>query len=391
MAGAALSVSSLGSRWAIAESASSRQSLLLCVFLRGGIDGLSVVVPHGDRAYYDARPSLAIHAPGKGDDAAIDLDGHFGLHPRLSPLAAAWKSGELAAVHAVGSPDSTRSHFEAQDNMETAVLGHRAKDGWLGRALEARPGSSTPLGTVALSGRAPLALRGYPAALSTPELARFRLRAPPRLTSRLEQGFARLYDPGRNEIERAGRDALRVSARLRALSLDDYQPDGGAKYTNPTRPLAEIAQLVKADVGLQVAWIDAGGWDTHQAQAPRLSRLLDALGSGLAAFRTDLGSRMENVVVVVMSEFGRTVRENGTGGTDHGHGTAMLLLGGPVAGGKVHGRWPGLAESERYEQRDLAVTTDFRDVLGELVDKRLGVSPERALGGYAPKRIGVLR
>jgi uncharacterized protein (DUF1501 family) len=386
---ATLPLGALASRWALAETASTSKDVLVCVFLRGGVDGLSLVVPHADRAYYAERPGLAIARPGKAEESAIDLDGRFGLHPRLAPLAAAWNAGELAIVHAVGSPHSTRSHFEAQDYMETAVVGKRANNGWLGRALSTRPAAERqPLGTVALSNRTPLALRGLPSALSTPELARFALRAPKGHRQTLARGFRELYAGGKSPVERAGRDALDVADRLAKLDLDR----SASKYPGAAKPLSEIAALVKADVGLSVAWIDVGGWDTHTGQTPRLARQLEGLGQGLDAFRRDLGERMERVVVVVMSEFGRTVRENGTGGTDHGHGGVMFLLGGPVNGKKVLGHWPGLEPDARHEGRDLAVTTDFRDVLAEIAEKRLGVAAQRAISDYpAGPRLGVLR
>lgn len=389
LAGACLPFTTLASRWALAETGPSlANTTLVCVFLRGGVDSLSLVVPHGDRAYYDDRPGIAIARPGKGKDAAVDLDGHFGLHPKLAPLADAYNAGELAIVHAVGSPHTTRSHFEAQDYMESAVLDHRAKDGWLGRALKQRSGAGKePLETVALSNRTPLALRGYPNALSTPALGRFTLRAPRQTRAALMRGFSRLYADGNGAIEKAGRDALQVSQRLAKLDLDKSEQ----KYPGAAKPLSEIAALIKADVGLQVAWIDAGGWDTHTGQNARLARNLEGLGEGLASFRKDLGERMERVVVLVMSEFGRTVRENGTGGTDHGHGGAMFLMGGPVKGKKVYGKWPGLASDERYEGRDLAVTTDFRDVLSEVVEKRLALAPSTAIPKHSPKTLGLLR
>jgi uncharacterized protein (DUF1501 family) len=388
IAGACLPIASLTSGWALAQAAPSpNDSILVCVFLRGGVDSLNLVVPHGDAAYYADRPGIAIPRPGKGKNAAIDLDGHFGLHPRLAPLHDAYGAGELAIVHAVGSPHTTRSHFEAQDYMETAVLDRRAKDGWLGRSLAKRSGGSKePLETVALSNRTPLALRGYPNALSTPALARFSLRAPRRTRPALLRGFSRMYATGDGAIERSGRDALAVAKRLTELDLDKTDQ----KYPGAAKPLAEIATLIKANVGLQIAWIDAGGWDTHTGQNARLDRQLEGLGEGLASFRRDLGDHMERVVVLVMSEFGRTVRENGTGGTDHGHGGAMLLLGGAVKGKKVYGRWPGLAAEQRYEGRDLAVTTDFRDVLAEVVEKRLALAPSTAIPSHSGTRLGIL-
>ena len=364
--------------------APARGNVLVAIFLRGGVDGLSLCVPYTEAAYYAERKSIAIPRPGKRG-GAIDLDGRFGLHPRLAPLVAAWRANELAVVHAVGSPDPTRSHFQAQDDWETATPGRRStRDGWLGRALEqeAKPGV---LPAVAVSERVPLALRGRANVLAAKPLSAARLRAPAPVRPALERGFSRLWSRGDDPMRRAGRGALDAVSRLRGL--DEREPDNGAEYAPVARPLRDLAGLIKADLGLRVGWVDVGGWDTHQGQGDgeggRLSRQLTELGRALAAFRQDLGDDMQRVVVLVMSEFGRTVRENGTSGTDHGHGSAMLILGGNVRGGRVLGSFPGLEEPQRFEARDLAVTTDFRAVLGEVAVRHLGVKDvEPVLPGY---------
>lgn len=378
-------------RWAGAESAATTADgrVLVVVFLRGGVDGLSLVVPHSDPAYHAARRSIAIARPGK-PGGAIDLDGQFGLHPRLAPLEAAYKAKELALVHAVGSPHATRSHFEAQDYAETATPGvHSTRTGWLARSLAGKP--RTPLGVVALAAKRPLALRGEVDVVTAKRLDQFALRAPRRVATRLETAFDALYASGDDAVVRAGRDALGAAKQLARIE----RTTNAADYPEGARPLAEVAALVRADVGLRAAWIDVGGWDTHQGQggadSGRLPRLLDGLGKGLAAFRKDLGARFGEVVVLVMSEFGRTVAENGTGGTDHGHGSAMLLLGGRVRGGKVYGKWPGLGSEARYEGRDLAVTTDYREVLAELAVKHVGArDASRVAPGFAPRGIDIL-
>jgi uncharacterized protein (DUF1501 family) len=388
----------LAPRFAFATGRAAPPVTLVCVFLRGAVDALSVVVPHSDPAYYQARPTIAI-APPKHKDGALDLDGRFGLHPRLSSLKPAFDAGELAFVHAVGSPHPTRSHFEAQDYLETATPGERRRDGWLGRcALEQTSGASPSLPRVALSPRTPLALRGAAPVFSTPGLERFQLRAPERLRGRVEAAFARMYADEPSIPARAESNALSVAQKLRKLGVRDYKPEHGAVYEKSATPLRDAAFLIKAELGLRVAWIDLGGWDTHQAQGNadrgRLAPLLGGLGAGLAAFRRDLGSRLENIVVLVMSEFGRTVEENGTQGTDHGHGTAMMLLGGSVRGKKVYGQFPGLAPEHRYEGRDLAVTTDFRDVFAEVAEHLGAASLASVLPGYAfdeKKRLGLLR
>lgn len=373
----------------------SHPKVLVCLFLRGAMDGLSVVVPHAEPAYYKARTSIAIPEPGKGEHAALDLDGRFGLHPRLSPLMPAWDAGELALVHAVGSPHPTRSHFEAQGYMESGTLGAATRDGWVGRTLAELPASSTDtFRAVAFADNIPRGMRGAPGVLAMRNLESLALRGPEKLRSRLEQGFARLYAAKDDPLHRAGREALTAIARAREIP----KPRPGSDYPNAARPLAEIAELIKANIGLRAAWIDVGGWDTHQGQGNaengRLPGLLDGLGRSLAAFRRDLGDRFGDVVVLTMSEFGRTVRQNGTGGTDHGHGTAMLVLGGSVNGKRVYGHWPGLEPADLYEGRDLAVTTDFRDLFAELANKQLGAqSLDKVFPGHAPKpenALGVL-
>lgn len=348
--------------------------VLLCVFLRGAADGLNIVVPHTDEDYYRARQSIAIPRPGERE-GAIDLDGRFGLHPRLAPLKAAYDAGELALVHAVGSPHPTRSHFEAQDYMEAAVVGDRSTSrGWLSRYLALRPATpSSSLRAVAVTSRAPLSLRGYQNAIITQNLRKYRLGGSEELAPVLGRGFERLYRADSVDIsERAGGQALGTSALLRKL-LRGRRTSG---YSRDAQDFADVARLIKADVGLETAWLELGGWDTHRGQGRSesgdLPRQLDRLGRALSEFRADLGSDFERVVVVVMSEFGRTVRENGSGGTDHGHGSVMLVLGGKVAGGQVLGSFPGLATEHLHEERDLAVTTDFRDVLAEVCERHLG-------------------
>ena len=357
--------------------------VLLCVFLRGAADGLNIVVPHADDEYYRLRPNIAIPRPGE-KSGAIDLDGRFGLHPRLAPLKAAYDAKELALIHAVGSPHPTRSHFEAQDYMETARVGEpSAARGWLGSYLALRPpGRAEVLRAVAVTSRSPLALRGYPDAVVASNLRDFRLGAPPELDAVLTQGFARLYAvdaPG--VAERAGGRALFASEMV-ARALGKRRQFSRA-YARDAQDFADVAKLIKANVGLEAAWLDLGGWDTHRGQGSsdngELPRQLDRLGRALAAFRADLGPVFERVVVVVMSEFGRTARENGTGGTDHGHGNVMLVLGGKVQGGRVLGNLPGLAPEQLFQGRDVPVTTDFRDVLAEITERHLRLPDAAAL------------
>jgi uncharacterized protein (DUF1501 family) len=390
-------------RSSFAEAAKPPEALpdapvLLCVFLRGAADGLNIVVPHGEAEYYELRPSLAIRPPSESD-GAVDLDGRFGLHPRLAPLKAAWDAKELALITAVGSPHPTRSHFEAQDYMETAAVGDRAASrGWLASYFASRPAAGAGvLRAVAVSARPPLALRGYHDAVVAPDLRDFRLSATRDLEPVLAQGFRRLYaEDAPGLAERAGGRALNASEVVARALGKRHRPSGG--YARDTQDFADVAKLIKANVGLETAWLDLGGWDTHRgegsAENGELPRQLDRLGRALSAFRVDLGPAFERVVVVVMSEFGRTARENGTGGTDHGHGNFMLVLGGKVKGGRVLGKLPGLAPDQLFEGRDVPVTTDFRDVLAELCERHLHLPDASALfPGYKldkQRRLGFL-
>jgi uncharacterized protein (DUF1501 family) len=370
---------------------------LITVFLRGAMDGLSLLVPHSDPSYYRYRPSIAVARPGQ-PGGALDLDGRFGIHPRLAPLLPAFQAKELALVTSAGSPHPTRSHFEAQDNMESGAEGAASvrRGGWLGRALSALPANELGLlPALALSEKAPLALRGFGPAVSTRTLADFHVRA----SAPLLEGFDELYADGSDPATLSGRRALDVSQRLVPLVERQGAPENGARYPKNGRAFREIAALIKASVGLRAAWIDLGGWDTHRNQGNgergELATNFDVLGSSLAALRADLGARFADVVVVVMSEFGRTARQNGSGGTDHGHGSALLVIGGEVNGGKIYGTFDGLAVEHLHERRDLPVATDYRDVLAELCERQLGVSDtNRIFPGYAFKpanRLGLLR
>ena len=364
-----------------AGAAEARGKVLVAVFQRGAVDGLSMVVPHGDAAYHDARASIALARPRRGDTAtALDLDGFFALHPALAPLLPLWQERALAIVHACGSPDTTRSHFDAQDYMESGAPGVKSTaDGWLARAAGALPaGRPTPFRSVALGARLPRILHGDTAALALRSLERFEVRAaaPPAMA---QQGFEALYREGvRDLLHGTGRETFEAVRMLRGAGAARLAPAHGARYPRGRfgEALRQIAQLVRADVGLRIAFADVEGWDTHVAQGAEQGQLANRLtdfGAALAAFARDLGDRMADVVVLTMSEFGRTIAENGSRGTDHGHATAMLVLGGGVRGGRVYGRWPGLAPEQRFEGRDLAVTTDFRALFQEVTTGHLAV------------------
>lgn len=370
---AALAAAPLLSRLArAAGGAPPSGRALVILFQRGAVDGLSMLVPHAEPELLALRPRIGIAKP-------IDLDGRFGLHPRLAALEPLWKAGALAGVHAVGLPRAQRSHFEAQELMESGVPdGLGSPDGWANRALRAAA-SDDPFRAVAIGEAMPRALAGAAPALAVDRPETFGVAGPPRARDFLESGFAALYAGRDDAASVAGRRGLAAAARLRAVVAKDAAPRNGAEY--PRGPLGAslraAAQILRAGLGTGLVFVDAGGWDTHNFQGAEdglLGRNLAQLGDGVAAFARDLGDGMGDVVLLTMSEFGRTVAENGTGGTDHGWGTAFLAVGGGVRGGRVHGRWPGLAPEARFEGRDLAVTTDYRDVLAELLVGHLGVA-----------------
>jgi uncharacterized protein (DUF1501 family) len=382
-------------RTAFAQGKAGRSKQLIAIFQRGAVDGLSVIVPFGEKEYYRARPSIAIPKPNAGENAALDLNGFFGMNPRLRPLKPLWDSRQLAIVHACGSPDSTRSHFDAQDYMESGTPGVKStSDGWLNRYLQARrtaddAKAASPFRAVALTQQLPRMLQGKAPALAINQLGQFGIRAgqsSAAIGASFEQQFAAAADSVLNATGREAFDAIKM---LKGVDPAKYQPANGAEY--PRSPfgqaLQQIAQLAKSDVGLEVAFADLGGWDTHVNQGAaqgQLANRLDDFARSIAALVTDLGDRMEDTVVPTMSEFGRAVNENGNRGTDHGHGNAMLAVGGGIRGGHVYGRWPGLAVDQRYERRDLAVTTDFRDVFGEIIVRHLGVTDAAPIfPGYA--------
>jgi uncharacterized protein (DUF1501 family) len=377
-------------RTAFAETG-GRAKQLVAIFQRGAVDGLNVIVPFAEPEYYRARPSIAIARPGTAESAAIDLNGFFGFNPRLQPLKRFWDERRLAVVHACGSPDNTRSHFDAQDYMETAMPGVKSSaDGWLNRYLQARDAESrTPFRAVSMTPQLPRVLQGAAPALAFTQISQFGIRAG-QASDTVGASFEAEYAAAADRIlNGTGREAFSAMKLLKAADPAKYQPDNGAAY--PPSPfgqaLRQIAQLTKANVGLEVAFADIGGWDTHVNQGAaqgQLANRLDDFARGIAAFVVDLGDRMQDTVVLTMSEFGRAVNENGNRGTDHGHGNAMMVIGGNVRGGLVHGRWPGLAVERRHEGRDLAVTTDFRDVFGEIVVRHLGVrDPRPIFPGYA--------
>ena len=370
------------------QASTGTRPILVCLFQRGAVDGLSLVVPHGDRHYYEERPRIAVPA-----SEVVDLDGYFGLHPRLAPLKPLWDNKSLAVVHAVGSPDASRSHFDAQDYMESGTPGRKAtKDGWLNRYCQhSREHADTPFRAVAFGPQLPHILAGSAPSLALENLQAFGVRAPDPARDRLTQAFEQLYaGAATGLLASSSEEAFAAVRQLRAADPTRYSPANGADYPRGRlgSALLQIAQLIKAGLGLELAFADVTGWDTHVNQGAADGQLAARFGDfaqALAAFARDLGEKMRDVVVLTMSEFGRTVRENGTAGTDHGHATAMLVLGGAVNGGRVLGRWPGLDPAARFEGRDLPVTTDFRDLFGEVLARHLGAPDLAAVfPGFTP-------
>ncbi|MDT7543029.1 MAG: hypothetical protein QOE33_2933 [Acidobacteriota bacterium] len=399
--GAASFAPSFLQRAALAQSANNitggmatgRRKTLIAIFQRGAVDGLNVVVPYGEKNYYAYRPTLAIPQPGKAGagDAVIDLDGFFGLHPALSPFKSIWDAKRLAIVHAAGSPDNTRSHFDAQDYMESGTPGVKSTDdGWLNRYLQAQPDpKASPFRAVAMTQNLPRVMQGRSPALAISNLNDFAVRAG-QATQVVQGGFESIYDQAAGDALRGtGKETFEAINFLKKVNPSQYKPENDARYpaTAYGNALLQIAQLIKAGVGLEVAFTDVGGWDTHVnegAARGQLAARLTEFGQGIAALYADLGQRMDDVVILTMSEFGRTARENGNRGTDHGHANAMFLLGGGVRGGKVYGDWPGLDSDKLNEGRDLALTTDFRDVFGEVSTRHLGNADlSKVFPGYA--------
>jgi len=352
---------------------------LVVLFQRGAADGLNIVVPHGESAYYSMRPSIAIPRPNRGQESAIDLDGFFGLHPSMASFKPLWEEKRLAIVHAAGSPDNTRSHFDAQDYMESGTPGVKSTDdGWLNRAVRQAEPSASPFRAIAMGGTLPRALAGTAPAVAIGNINEFGVGGRGPAAAPLTNTFEAMYSQSVDTVlHGTGQETFEAVKMLKAADPARYTPARGANYPRGRfgDSLRQLAQLIKANLGVEVAFADIGGWDHHVnegAAQGQLANVLRDFSQSIAAFWTDLGDLGEDTVLVTMSEFGRTARENGNRGTDHGHANVMFVVGGPVHGGRVYGQWPGLDQSQLYEGRDLALTTDFRRVLGEGVQRHLG-------------------
>ena len=384
-------------RLSLAADPSARAGdILICIFKRGGVDGLNMIVPFGDNHYYDLRPNLAIAPPDQAG-GALDLDGFFGMHPAMAALKPVFDAGELAVVHATGSPHDTHSHFDAMDFMERAFLEKGSVfDGWIGRHLESLDtGNASPFRAVGMGSAVQASLRGVIPAIAMNSIAGFDLIARAQQLDAVRTAFSDLYD-GADPLDLQAQQAFAAVDLLQVSDPLQYAPENGAQYPDSAfgQLMLQIGQLIKADgIALEVVCVDISGWDTHNQENAVLPALLTDFADSLAAFHTDMGSRMANITLVTQSEFGRRAYENASGGSDHGHGNCMLAMGGGVNGGSVFSDWPGLGPADLYANGDLEVTTDWRTVLGELVNKRLGndalevIFPDYAMPGF----LGIFR
>ncbi len=370
-----------------ASTEGKKRKVLVVIFQRGAADGLNIVVPFSEKRYRDLRPTLAIAPPNSQTPAngvingnAIDLDGRFALNGAMQPLKALWDKQQLAIVEATGSPDNSRSHFDAQDSMESGTPGKTSGGGWLNRALPPADGETSPLRAVAMGKQVARTLRGERDAIALGDPQQFNMGNQD-AASIMETMYATSADA---QWKRTGKNAFEAMKLIQSLNQAPYNQQVGSQYAQGGdlgRSLQQLARLIKADAGVEAAFAEIDGWDHHGNENPQLSNMLRQFSNALSAFSQDMGDRMEDVVIVTMSEFGRTAEENGNSGTDHGHGSLMMLLGGPVKGGKVYGKWPGLEKEQLFEGRDLAVTTDFRAVLSELIRGHLG---QKDLGPVFP-------
>ncbi len=390
----ALSVPAWLPRVTYAQTASDRD-ILVSIFLRGGADGLSLVAPWGEASYFSLRPTLAIPA-----NAALALDGFFGLPPAMAPLLPAYQSGQLLVVHATGSTDPSRSHFDAQFFMEIGKPGDlNVVTGWLGRHLASRPPMKVDaaLRGLGFAFGLPQTLVGAPDTLPIPDPANFGLSGNSSTRTQRLAWLGNAYQPERDPLRTAALNTQRTINTLSGLNINGYVPAGGAVYPGGSfgAALRSTAALIRADMGVEAVQIDLGGWDTHSAQGPingGMSVTMGQLAQALAAFHADMNgaNRMGNVTLIAVSEFGRVARENASQGTDHGHGNAMFVMGGAVRGGRVMSIWPGLAAGQLYQNQDLQVTIDYRDILSELVLRRLGnTNLDLVFPGFTPTLRGV--
>jgi uncharacterized protein (DUF1501 family) len=389
------------SRAADAAVNPNRRKVLVTIFQRGAMDGLMAISPFNDPMLTRLRPRLAMTAAkSAGENALIDLDGNFGLHPAFAPMHPLFQEKRLAIVHGVGSPDETRSHFDAQDYMETGTPGRKGtRSGWLNRAVGLLGHEATPFRAVSMTQALPRSLYGDESSLAIANLANFGVKVPgnKRVNQEAEALFKSLYTESSQELlQRAGQESFEAVEMLKSVQVANYQPANGAEY--PRSPLGnslrQVAQLIKADVGLEIAFAETGGWDTHVQQGTTIgsfARRAADLAQSITAFWRDVESYQDDVVLMTMTEFGRTVHENGSGGTDHGRGSCLFILGNRVDGGKIHGNVPPLVAESLDKRSDLPVTTDFRAVFAEVAGKHLDIDDNQTLfPGWAGKRLPLM-
>jgi uncharacterized protein (DUF1501 family) len=385
MLSGAASLASTHGAWALTSSPGGTPTRrLIVVFMRGAVDGLNLVVPYNETNYYRLRPTLAIGKPGTAD-GALDLDGRFGLHPALAPLTPFWRQGSLAFVHAAGSPDPTRSHFDAQDNIESGTPGNKAtSDGWLNRLEGVLPSADAvrdaPTRAISVGALLPRIFKGHNKAAT---IASGATAVRPTVLDRpsVSKAFEAVYsgDPAMGPMF-----ANYLAARSEVVAaIDQIDPETMAANNGApssyafANDAARVGALMRQDSRVQLGFLAVSGWDTHANQgaaAGQLASLLSPFAQGMSALARSLGPSYAETAIAVLSEFGRTVAQNGNAGTDHGHGNVMWLMGGPVAGGKVHGEWTGLDDAALHEGRDLPVTTDYRTVLAEVCERHLRLS-----------------
>ena len=378
-----------------AQSENSARDVIVHIFLRGGMDGLSMVPPYGEAAYYALRPTIAVPRPDSSSaNKALDLNGFFGLPPAMGALLPAYQAGHALFVHATGSIDPSRSHFDAQHFMETGEPGSTLTTGWLGRHLASTsPMTATAvLRAVAFTFGMTETLAGGPDTLPIPDPSNFGLSGTSSSKAARLAWIGSAYATESDPLKSAAANTQQTIAALAALNITGYKPAGSAVYANNSFALAlrSTAALIRANIGVEAVQIDLSGWDTHSAQGPLtggMAALMKTFADGIAAFHADMdgASMLNRITLVAMSEFGRRAQENGSQGVDHGHGNAMLVLGGTTNGGKVLTNWPGLNAGQLYQNQDVQVTTDHRDILSEILSKRLDDSSlDVVFPGYTP-------
>ncbi len=372
---------------------------VVCLFLRGGADTLNMFVPYADDEYYRKRPTLGIAAPKKnGNDNALDLDGHYALNPRMKRLLPTFKEGRLAVVQGVGTDNPSGSHFECQDQMEHGdQFGKTAGGGWLGRHLRSHIGDrATSLSAISIGSTMPESLRGAPAASVLESLEDLELKTRSGKSETVARVLSRLYGNDATLLGKQGSETVDLLKRVRDIREKKYAPESGADYPDEklANGLKEVARLIKADVGLEVACVDYGGWDTHFFQGGLSSshgNKSEILANSLAAFDHDLKASRERVTIIVITEFGRRLYENASFGTDHGRGFAMMVLGGKIKGGVVHGPWPSMKEETSEGPGGLKITYDYRAVLGEILEGVTGnTNMDSVFPGVNKSEIGLI-